>query len=92
MCNVSNFHHDDSKLEINTYQEDGKIKRVIVSIDNIDSYISFEMAVKLHDMLEKTVVNSEYWYDNMQAENDRLQQRILDLEETLDNIGYEEAV
>ena len=92
MCNVSNFHIDGAAVKVNSFEEDGKIKRVIVTIDNIDSYISYDMAVKLHDALEKSVINKEYWYDNMQAENDRLQQRVWDLEETLDNIGYSEAV
>lgn len=47
---------------------------------------------QLQEATEKAVVASEYWYCNMQEENDRLQQRIMDLEETLDNIGYEESV
>ena len=46
----------------------------------------------LQEATEKAVVNPTYWYCNMQEENDRLQDRINDLEEVLDNIGYSEVV
>ena len=61
----------------------GEIIRITTTIQNAEA---------IHDELEKVTVSPEYWYEEMQKENDRLNQEVEDLKETLENINYQEAV
>ena len=84
--------YDESKFTVKTYKGFDEDERIMIDVGDNTFTMTLEQAIKLHEALEKVVVASEYQYENMQKENDELQQRILDLEEVLDNIGYEEAV
>ena len=46
----------------------------------------------LQGATEKAVVDECYQYEEMQKENDRLNERVNELEELLDNLNYQEAI
>lgn len=89
---TTNVYTSDVSIRVSRFTSSDSKERVNVSFDGEDNYFSLETAIEIHAELEKLVVDSEYRYEAMQAENDRLNQRILDLEEALDNIDYMEAV
>ena len=42
----------------------------------------------IYDSIEKVCVNQDYWYSEMERENERLQLRIERLEDALESKGY----
>ena len=62
------------KCEIELINCTGEIIRIITTIQNGEA---------IHDGLEKITIAPEYWYENMQEEQDNLQIKVEELEEQL---------